>query len=276
MKIVTSERTLYRALILGFLAATWLIGIILARSEFSRGRALAAADQPSQNGNAAANRPIFECRRANGPITIDGRADEVAWKNAVVIEDFNAGWLKRPAMSPTRARLLWDDQGLYFAADMDDGDLYADITEQDGMCWLNDVFELFFKPSIQKPGYYELQVNAAGTKLDMYLPSRGAGGYERFKGGDTFQWRSAVALRGSLNDWQDKDEGWSVEGMIPWDDFAQAGGRPKVGDGWLFALCRYDYSVAYESPDLSSCAPLTEANFHRYEDYGLLRFVKAP
>ena len=47
--------------------------------------------------------------------------------------------------------------------------------------WNNDVFELFFKPADDKPGYYEFQVNAAGTVLDCFFPRRNAGGFERFK-----------------------------------------------------------------------------------------------
>lgn len=64
-----------------------------------------------------------------------------------------------------------------------------------------------------------------------------------------------------------------MEGFLPWDDFAASGGRPAAGAQWRFALCRYDYSVAFESPELSSSAPLTKPDFHRYEDYGRLEFV---
>ena len=46
-----------------------------------------------------------------------------------------------------------------------------------------------------------------------------------------------------------------------------------MGDKWRFALCRYDYSVYHERPELSSTAPLTFPDFHRYEDYGELTFV---
>jgi len=84
----------------------------------------------------------------------------------------NARWAK----TATKAKLLWDREYLYFFADMEDTDLYADVTEHDGMTWDNDVFELFFKPANDKPGYYEFQVNAAGTIMDMFLPRRGAGG----------------------------------------------------------------------------------------------------
>ena len=214
-----------------------------------------------------------KCHRAKGSIQIDGKLDEPAWKNAETLDGFTAHWLDQKARTATKARLLWDERFLYFSAEMEDQDLYADITEQDGMAWLNDVFELFFKPADERPGYYEFQVNAANTKLDMYLPSRGAGGYQRFARSQDFQMDTAVVRAGTLNQWQDKDQGWQVEGRIPWTDFKATGGAPQSGDQWKFALCRYDYSVAFESADLTSTAPLTRPDFHRYEDYGSLEFV---
>ena len=84
---------------------------------------------------------------------------------------------------------------------------------------------------------------------------------------------AAVRLRGTLNKWEDRDEGWTVEGRIPWKAFAATGGRPAPGAKWKFALCRYDYSVTLEHPETSSTAPLTRMDFHRYEDYGVLTFA---
>src|SRR5262249_1752060 len=114
--------------------------------------------------------PHFECRWAAGRIKIDGKADEGAWTNAQVIDDFQVFWQNRKPRTATKARLIWDDKFLYFTADMEDSDLYADVTERNGMTWLNDVFELFFKPSSEKLPYYEFQVNAANTPLELYFP----------------------------------------------------------------------------------------------------------
>jgi hypothetical protein len=226
-------------------------------------------DSPSEQAPPAVR--SAECRWASQPIRIDGRPDDAAWKNAQVLSNFSVYWQKRAAHSATRARLLWDDENLYFTAVMEDSDLYADITEHNGMTWLNDVFELFFKPSEERPAYYEFQVNAANTQLEMFLPSRGAGGYRRFAKA-RLGMESAVHLDGTLNHWQDKDTGWTVEGRIPWTAFQPTGGKPKPGDKWRFALCRYDYSAGLEQPDLSCSAPLTVSDFHHYEDYGVLTF----
>ncbi len=116
-----------------------------------------------------------EVRWTAEPLTIDGRANEPQWDSAQVIDRFTLPWLgarERPGRTATRARLLWDDEFLYFFAAMEDRDLFADVTEHDGETWSNDVFELFFKPNADQPGYYEFQVNAAGAVLDLFLPQR--------------------------------------------------------------------------------------------------------
>lgn len=220
----------------------------------------------------------YECPRATGSIKIDGRADEPAWAKALVIDSFVAFWAGRPAKTKTKARLLWDDEYLYFHAEMEDADLYADVRETNGHIWENDVFELFFKPSDTSLAYYEFQINPLNAQFHTFLPSRGAGGMRRAISSPDdgkFALKTAVFLQGTLNNWRDTDKGWSVEGRIPWKDFNRTGGAPKTGDVWRFALCRYDYSKHFESPDLSSCAPLTAPNYHRYEDYCRLKFLGA-
>ena len=214
-----------------------------------------------------------ECRWAAGPIQIDGRSDESAWESAQELTGFSIFWEKKPGATHTSAKLLWDEKYFYFTADMEDYDLYADVTEQNGMCWLNDVFEIFLKPVVNKQAYYEFQVNAVNTRLEMFLPSRGAGGYKRFAPISKLGMESAVRLRGTLNKFDDKDGGWTVEGRIPWTVFQATGGKPQPGAKWKFALCRFDYSWTLEQPEQTSTAPLTRPDFHRYEDYGELTFV---
>jgi uncharacterized repeat protein (TIGR03806 family) len=233
-----------------------------------------AGNAPGGNGDQVA----FNCRWAEQPLTIDGVAEEVAWKHAEVIDRFYLPWLRenvRPARTATKARLLWDRQFLYFFAEMEDSDLYADIKQHDGETWNNDVFELFFKPAKENAGYYEFQVNAAGTTMDMFLPRRNSGGFRRFISDREFHIDAKVKIRGTLKKWQDTDKGWDVEGRIPWSDFLVTGGRPAVNEKWAFALCRYDYSVDFEGPELSTCAPLKSKrfpDFHYHEDYASLVF----
>ncbi len=231
--------------------------------------ALKSSIQPSE----------FPCLFTEEKIVIDGKINETAWQEATVIDQFHLPWLgkiDRAARSQTKARLLWDREYLYFCAEMQDTDLFADVTEHDGVTWDNDVFELFFKPAEDKPGYYEFQVNAAGTIMDLFLPRRGAGGYRRFKSDGEFHIEAKVSLDGTLNHWQDKDRSWTVEGKIPWKDFMRTGGRPNPGETWRFSLCRYDYSVDFEGPEVSNINPhstIPYPDFHHYEDYAKLKFL---
>lgn len=241
-----------------------------------------AADAPGRKDVPAPEpKESFECRRASGPITLDGKADEPAWKNAEVCDNFVPYWLKtknaplRKPYTNTTARLLWDDKYLYFHAEMEDADLFADVTEQDGECWNNDVFELFFKPSDKTSPYYEFEVTPRNTHFDMFVPMRNYTEFAKWFKDREFQWETKVVTKGTLNKRDDRDTGWSVEGRIPWTDFAPTGGAPRAGDEWKFTLCRYDYAVGFKEPELSATAPLTMKNYHYFEDYSPLKFVGA-
>ena len=218
---------------------------------------------------------VLECRKAIEPITLDGRAVEIDWEIAQPISNFHLAWANgRAAKTTTKAKLLWDDQYLYFYAEMEDADLYADVTEKDGDTWNNDVFEIFLKPSAVKTPYYEFHVTAANTHFDMYLPHKGGAWLiNRMRRDREFSMESKVSRRGTLNQWMDQDNGWTVEGRIPWEDFSTTGGGPKPGDEWRFALCRYDYSVGTAQPELSSIAPYKKLDFHRTEDFLPLKFT---
>lgn len=267
-----------RSVPLAALAISPLLFLFAGSSPTSRGQNQPGAPVVEQGAKRQALTE-FECRWAEKPIVIDGKGTDPAWQHAQAIDNFYLPWLgkdARPSKTKTRAKLLWDREYLYFFADMEDSDLYANTREHDGMLWNGDVFELFFKPSESHAGYYEFQVNPAGAVLDMFLPRRGAGGYERFIGDGDFNLKAKVHLRGTLNKWTDKDDGWSVEGKIPWTDFLRTGGRPERDEKWKFALCRYDYSVDFEGPELSTCAPLKSKNvadFHAFEDYATLQFL---
>ena len=229
-------------------------------------------------GEDAQSVTSFECRFATTPPKIDGIADDAAWKAAQLIDKFTLPWLKdkeRPARTATQARLLWDREYLYFVAELEDHDLFADITEHDGKTWFNDVLELFFKPALDKPSYYEFQVNAAGTTMDMFLLQRGIDDFEKAVRDGEFHFEAKVVRKGTLDYRDDRDTGWTVEGRLPWTDFQRTGGRPEVNAKWKFALCRYDYTQGVE-PELSTMAPMkTNAtpDYHFYEDYADLKFV---
>jgi hypothetical protein len=227
---------------------------------------------PGGGAPAKGRARVIPCRRATSKIVIDGKLDEAAWENARPVDDFAIPPTGAKPRHPTSARLLWDDQFLYLGVVMEDFDVTAVKKDHDAWLWEDDVCELFLKPSTVDHHYYELQVTPLGTTLDLLIPRRGAGTFDRWK-----TWESgikaAIAISGTLNDWHDQDKGWVVEAAIPLAAFAPDTHKPQLGDHWRFAVCRYDYSVYLdEGRELSSSARLSKLNFHWFEDYDILEF----
>src|SRR5438128_9683162 len=93
----------------GILCAFCGLAIVLALGGFGLP---AASPSVSNKADPPATRSA-ECRWATGPIKIDGKLDEAAWEKADVLGNFVVYWQQRPAKTPTKARLLWDDNYLY-------------------------------------------------------------------------------------------------------------------------------------------------------------------
>ncbi|MFI5456118.1 MAG: carbohydrate-binding family 9-like protein [Isosphaerales bacterium] len=212
------------------------------------------------------------CRWAAEPPVLDGKLDDRCWQKAAVIDRFATFWTDtRTPRTGTFAYLVWDDDALYYAGSMSDSELRSFGIRRNDHLWNGDVFELFFKPSALKPAYFEFQANPRGLVFEMAFPKREQNAGD-FTTAPLLGSKAAVALKGTLDQPGDRDEGWTVEGRIPWSAFASSGDKPNPGDEWLFAVCRYDYGPEGTKPTLMSSAPLTRPSFHRYEDYGKLRF----
>ena len=224
----------------------------------------AFADEPPVTREAV-------CKWTTTAPTLDGTLDDPAWTGAAVIEHFPAFWKKADMGKGTQARLLWDNDALYFSATMTDEELRSFGTKHNDHLWNGDVFEMFFKPSDNKPAYYEFQANPKSVVFEVAFPERGAK-VGHFGDLPELGMKVVAVANGTLDKPGDKDQGWTVEGRIPWSVFAPTGGRPKAGAVWKFAICRYDYGPEGTEPKLMSSAPLTQPSFHRHEDYGKLKF----
>jgi hypothetical protein len=199
---------------------------------------------------------------------IDGKLDEAAWRSASVIDRFPAFWKQAvpgPAHAMT-ARLIWDREALYYASEMTDADVRSFGVKQNDSLWNGDVFELFFKPSRDRPEYFEFQANPKSVRFEAAF-------LERNKPAEPIEARRSLGMTAVA---VVTDKGWSVEGRIPWSAFEPRCKRPEAGEEWTFALCRYDYVGPEKTPPvLMSSAPLTRPSFHQFEDYGRLRFEGA-
>ncbi len=229
------------------------------------------------NKLVVSTKEAYYCSFTTDPIRVDGILDEPAWEKAKSIELNNLMWpdtYKKP-ISKTEARLLYDDNYLYVGFKAYDQDIYSLYTERDSDTCLDDVLEVFFKTDPDKDPYYNFEINALGTVLDGFCGKRGAdGGFRRWRLWNCEGIKIAIGLKGTLNNWEDKDEYWILEVAIPFAELPTLYGQaPKKGDTWLFNLTRYDYSVYLpEGRELMSYAPLSKLDFHHYEDWCKLIF----
>ncbi len=220
---------------------------------------------------------IYHCPYISEPINVDGLLDETAWQQAKPLSLVIPVSHQKP-ISKTEAKLLWDDNYLYVGFKAYDKDIWSYFTERDSTTCNEDALEVFLKPHLQENPYYNFEINALNTVYDAFNIRRNAGGddHHRWSRWNCEGLKSAVHIKGTINNWQDVDEYWQLEVAIPFAELPTLKGTgPVAGDKWLFHLSRYDYSVYLSAGvELSSTAPLSKVDFHRYEDWSTLEFVK--
>ena len=159
----------------------------------------------------------YVCYAASGPVTIDGKDDDPAWKGVPWSSDFVdiEGELKpRPALQ-TRVKMIWDAHYLYVYADLQEPDLWGRLHMHDTVIYMDNDFEVFINPDNSTHRYFEYEINALNTEMDLFMNKP-----YKVNGNALLSWdaqglRSAVQLHGTINKPGDADKGWSVEIAIP-------------------------------------------------------------
>jgi hypothetical protein len=212
------------------------------------------------------------CYRAAGPLTIDGRPDEVSWQAVQWSEPFVdiEGDVRPQPRFRTRVKMLWDDTYLYVAADLEEPDVWGTLKTRDAVIYHDNDFEVFIDPDGDTHEYYELEINALNTVWDLMLIRPYRDGGPAIHGWDIAGLKTAVAVRGTLNRPGDKDDGWSVEMAMPWTILKEAapGGRaPRAGDRWRVNFSRVEWQTDVRDgqyvkrSDAATGKPLAESNW---------------
>lgn len=178
---------------------------------------------------------------------MNGRLDDPVWKLAEWTEEFVdiQGDAKPKPRFLTRAKMLWDDDHFYIAADMEEPHVWATLTEHDSVIFHDNDFEVFIDPDGDAKRYFEFEINALNTTWDLYLPLAYRDGGSADNSWETHA-ITATHIRGTLNDPSDLDEGWSVEIAFPWKCFAGNAGMPcppRIGDVWRVNFSRVEWNL---------------------------------
>ena len=191
---------------------------------------------------------FYVCQRTAHALNIDGRAREIAWKNAAWTDYFVdiEGELKPEPRYKTRAKMLWDDQFFYIYAELEEPDVWATITKRDEVIYHDNDFEVFIDPDGDTHFYYELEINAYGTEWDLLLDKPYRDGATAVTNWDMHGLKSKVYIDGTINQPGDTDRGWSVEIAIPWNVLKECTHMttpPEDNDQWRVNFSRVQWQV---------------------------------
>lgn len=211
--------------------------------------------------------------KLRGELKIDGDLNESVWKRATLLKPFSLNDGSGPGREPTEVRAWYDDAALYLGWTCQDADIQATFTARDSKFWEEEVAEFFITPK-GLTRYFELQWNPLGGVFDAIitneLDERGVS--KKFEGDWSFTskgMKSAVKLKGTAANSNDKDEFWQVEVMIPFADLNQS--TPKRGDVWRANF--YRFNRGKDQPvELLSWSPTMFPSFHQPSRFGYLEF----
>ena len=191
----------------------------------------------------------YLCHFTSEPITIDGEPKEPAWESADWTADFvDIQGDKRPRPRfRTRAKMLWDDRFFYIYAELEEPHVWGTITKKNEVIFQDNDFEVFISPTGENLNYHEFEMNALNTIWELTLKKPYRNGGPLVNPDNIEGLRTAVHVRGTLNDPSDTDQGWSVEIAFPWKGLKRFAGSlpspPNEGDIWRVGFSRVEWLV---------------------------------
>ncbi len=209
--------------------------------------------------------------RATEPIRLDGVLDEPTWRLAPASAPFVAPGTGAALPWTTRVQAAWDDERLVLAFDCPDPDVWGTFTRRDEPLWTQEAVEAFLDADGDGEEYVELQVSPRGVLFDSYLP-----GHRKNQDDWDADLEVGVKVQGTLDDREDRDQGWRVELAVPWKDVQ---GRspdplrlpPRPGDTWRANFFRLDANRG-EPPRAGAWSPPLVGDFHALPRFGRLVF----
>ena len=213
--------------------------------------------------------------KLQGPVTVDGDLSEPVWTRAAVLSPFFQNDGSGPEREKTVVRVWYDDTALYLGWTCTDSDIEATLTARDSKFWEEEVVE-FFVTAKTLDRYFELQWNPLGGVFDATIDNKldQNGVSTNFNGDWSFTakgMKSAVKVKGTVGNANDKDDSWQVEVMLPFADLGES--APKPGVVWRANFYRFNRAKDHR-PELLSWSPTRFPSFHQPTRFGYLEFGK--
>jgi len=193
---------------------------------------------------------------ADGTVRLDGKLDEAAWARARwyrLCETTGA-----PAKLETRFAAMFDKSNLYLGvrcAEPEPDRMATKAVAHDFPVWSHDSLEIFISSAPDGGRYFQLALNASGSRADMRRAEKGA----------DWKWDGPWNAKCTTS-----RDSWAAEIVIALKMFPE-GARVGPGTVWRLNVCRNRPSHG----QLFNWSP-TSGSFHRPERFGYLRFGEGP
>lgn len=190
----------------------------------------------------------YICYRAE-QITIDGILNEEYWQSTKWTNDFVdiEGDLQPLPLYRTRAKMLWDDNFLYIAAELTEPHIWARLKQRDTVIFYDNDFEVFIDPDGDTHEYMEFEMNAYNTLWDLLLTKPYRDNDRVADAWNINGIKTAVGIHGTLNDPNDTDDKWVVELAFPLDVLTEFGDAPSDGSQWRINFSRVNWRLETET-----------------------------
>lgn len=229
----------------------------------------------------------YVCYRAPSAPRLDGSLDDPAWRAAPWSDAFVdiEGDRKPLPRFRTRMKMLWDDRYLYVAAELEEPQVWATITQRDAVIFHDNDFEMFVDPNGEAKNYVELEINALNTVWDLFLAKPYRDGGSADNAFDILGLRTGVEIHGTLNDPTDTDSRWTVTMALPWASLERSShtrSAPQPGQSWRINYSRVEWRTTVENGTYVKVPGLREDNWvwtpqgmvdmHQPEHWGYVEF----
>jgi hypothetical protein len=191
----------------------------------------------------------YTCYKAAEPIKVDGKLSEASWAKAEWTTDFAdiEGAVKPVPRFRTRAKMLWDENYFYVAAEIQEPDIWANLKNRDDIIFFDNDFEVFIDPDGNTHQYCEYEMNALNTVWDLLLiqPYRDMD-KAPIHGFDIKGLKTGVKVYGTINKTGDKDSCWTVEIAYPFkafEEITKGNCPPKDSDQWRVNFSRVEWKT---------------------------------
>ncbi len=221
----------------------------------------------------------YNAPKATGPIMVDGILDEPDWLNAPMSDAFadirGVDFEPKP-VKQTYMKMLWDNENLYIAGIIEEDNVTASLTEHDAIIYHDNDWEVFIDPDQDCRYYFEIELNALNTVMDLLMDRPYRDGGKFYLPWDLRGLKTAVHVNGTLNDPSDKDQGWTVEMAIPIASLAVEFQTVEqlLDMDWKIGFSRVEWLKAGGPEENWVWNPTGVVDMHQPERWGVLHFVK--